>query len=522
MAKAKKNISLILTVIVGMAIFICAAYNKRVTFCDEIYTYMIVDSGNAAYQLAQGQWYLREQIRDVLSHTEGDSIVQMLRNVKGDSHPPLYYAIVYVFAVLFGANISKWVALSVNAIMYLGTLILFWSLLYKLFKSPLRATIGTLMYEINVGTLSDAMLLRMYMQLTFFVIAFAYVTLLLYKNKDKLAYYVLLGVITAGGFLTQFYFCFVAISFFIIWTIYNIITKKYSRIIKYLVSMVTAVIVDTVVWHYWISAILFNSDSETIKENALNFANIFNSFFKGILTVQLPIFQNWYIFGSIFVIALTAWTLLSKRVSRTDEDIKLFIASLAGVVWMYGSIVYYLTPDYLLSGRYFYAASALEYLLIVVCACTLIRAYVPDGVSARAVQAFAVVGGIAINIFIFFSGDGIDYYTDAQEYDKQRAVLEQYADYPWIICGDETWKISANYFDYIIPEKLMRITEDSPYRQEAELEQKDGFIIVAEDGENSQSDLGLYYYIGCTGRFAKSELLFVRNNLAYYFAYPVE
>jgi hypothetical protein len=104
---------------------------------------------------------------------------------------------------------------------------------------------------------------------------------------------------------------------------------------------------------------------------------------------------------------LTAWTLLSKRVSRIDEDIKLFIASLAGVVWMYGSIVYYLTPDYLLSGRYFYAASALEYLLIVVCACTLIRAYSPDGVSARVVQALTVVGGIAVNIFIFFSGDGI-------------------------------------------------------------------------------------------------------------------
>jgi hypothetical protein len=143
MAKAKKNISLILTVIVGMAIFICAAYNKRVTFCDEIYTYMIVDSGNAAYQLAQGQWYLREQIRDVLSHTEGDSIVQMLRNVKGDSHPPLYYAVVYIFSLLFGANISKWVALSVNAIMYLGTIILFWLLLYKLFKSPLMAAAGT-------------------------------------------------------------------------------------------------------------------------------------------------------------------------------------------------------------------------------------------------------------------------------------------------------------------------------------------------------------------------------------------
>lgn len=522
MADRKKYISFIVTIIIGMTIFIYAAYNKRVTFCDEIYTYMIVNSGNGAYQLAEGQWYSREQMQDVLSHTKNDDIFQMLRNVKGDSHPPLYYIMVYIASMFFGGNISKWTALCVNAAMYLGTIILFWIILYKLFKSPLMSAIGTVMYEINVGTLSDAMLLRMYMQLTFFVIAFAFATLLLYENKDKLRYYILLGVITAAGFLTQFYFCFVAIGFFIVWTIYNILAKKYARIIKYLLSMVSAVIFDTLVWHYWISVMLFNSDSETIKENALNFANILNSLFRGILTVQLPVFQNWYVAGAVFVIVITALTLLLKRVSKVDENIKFFIASLAAVVWMYGSVVYYLTPSYLLSGRYFYAASALEYLMVVICVLALLKTYAPDGVMGKILQTVAVLGGIMVNVVILVSGSGIDYYVNAEEYDKQRAVLEEYADYPWIICGNENWQVSSNYFDYVIPEKIMRITSNVPYGKDLELESKDGFIIVAEDGQYDQSDLALYYYIGCTGRFAKSELLMKRNNLAYYFAYPVD
>ena len=83
--------------------------------------------------------------------------------------------------------------------------------------------------------------------------------------------------------------------------------------------------------------------------------------------------------------------------------------------------------------------------------------------------------------------------------------------------------MTANFMDYIIPEKLMRITENTPYGIEKELEKADKFMIVARTDEgNTQGDMALYYYIGTTGRFAKSELVMERNGLSYFLAYPEE
>ena len=103
----KKYLWCVISVIVGVVIFVVAGVNKRITFCDEIYTYMIVNAPNGAYQLAEGHWYTRQQTVDMLGHSSNDSVVQMLWNVKGDSHPPLYYGLVYIASLIGGLNISE-------------------------------------------------------------------------------------------------------------------------------------------------------------------------------------------------------------------------------------------------------------------------------------------------------------------------------------------------------------------------------------------------------------------------------
>ena len=525
MGRNKEYLLCIISVIIGAAIFITVGIGKRITFCDEVYTYMIVNSSDAALQLVESQWYTRNQVVDMLGHTENDSVIQMLRNVRGDSHPPLYYGLVYILSLISGGSLSKWVALSLNAFMYMGTIVFLWMILYRLFKKPAAASASALVYALNVGALSDAMLLRMYMQLTFFTIVSAYLTLLLYENKDELKYYIFLGIATAAGFLTQFYFCFVAIGFFIVWLVYNMAVKVYRRIFKYLGAMAGAVLFDTLVWRYWINTILFNSDSETIKENALDFANIFISFFKGMEIVQLSLFQRWYIAGGILSALVVLAALFSKKVSALHENIKLYIGTIAVALTSYAGAVCYLTPSYLISTRYFYAAAALELLLLAVCVNALLQAYTAHaGRAGGNIKSAAAVFCIAADVFILVLGYGIDYYTDADEYDGQRAVLEQYSGIPWLICGDENWRITANFFDYTIPEQLMRVTKDSAYRNEPILENTDSFIIVAyEDGDDQlEGDTGLYYYIGCTEKFAASRLLMERNGLSYYLAYPVE
>lgn len=521
MERKKDYILCVVSAVIGIVIFAVAGINKRITFCDEVYTYMIVNSSNAAYQFADGEWYTREQVTDMLAHTGTDSVVQMLRNVKGDPHPPLYYGLVYIASLIGGANLTRWTALSVNGLMYIGTIVMLWLAVYKAAGSSIAASVSALVYALNAGVISDAMLLRMYMQLSFFTIAFAYVTLLLYKDKDRMLYYVLLGIIAAGGFLTQYYFCFIAIFFFCVWLVYNLVKKSYKRIVKYLVSMVCAVAADTIVWHYWIGTLLSNNNSEAIRENALNFANLANSLFRGIMTVQLVLFQRWYIAGAVIALCIVAFTLLSKKAAQIFPEIRLYVGTLAIVVFLYAVVVYQLTPSYLMSGRYFYAAVCLELMLLAVCVSVLVRAYAPDKTMGKVAKSVAAVVCVAVDIIILVFGYGIDYYTDASEYDKQTEVLEEYANIPWVLCGDENWQLTANFFDYAIPEKIMRITDESEYREEPLLENADSFLVAARtNDENSGGDAALYYYIGCTGRFVRSELLMERNGVSYYVAYP--
>lgn len=521
MERKKDYILCVLSAVAGIVIFAVAGINKRITFCDEVYTYMIVNSSNAAYQFAESEWYTRGQVIDMLAHTGTDSVAQMLRNVKGDPHPPLYYGLVYIASLMGGANLTRWTALSVNGLMYIGTIVLLWFAVYKAAGSSVAAGVSALVYALNAGVISDAMLLRMYMQLSFFTIAFAYVTLLLYKDKDRMLYYVLLGVITAGGFLTQYYFCFVAIIFFCVWLVYNLVKKSYKRIVKYLVSMGCAVAADTIVWHYWIGTLLSNNNSGTIRENALNFANLANSMLRGIMTVQLVLFQRWYIAGAVIALGIVVFTLLSKKTAQIFPEIRLYVGTLAIVVFLYAAVVYQLTPSYLMSGRYFYAAVCLELMLLAVCVSALVRTYAPAGAMGKVVKSAAAAVCVAMDVIILVFGYGIDYYTDASEYDRQTEVLKEYAEIPWVICGDENWQLTANFFDYAIPEKIMRITDESEYREEPLLENADRFLVVARTNEeNSGGDTALYYYIGCTGRFVRSELLMERNGLSYYVAYP--
>ncbi len=567
----KEYLWCVISLLIGVVIFVVAGVNKRITFCDEVYTYMIVNSTNGAYQLAEGQWYDREQVVDMLGHTSNDSLIQMLRNVKADPHPPLYYGLVYIASLVGGNHVSEWVGLSVNMLMYIATMFLFWLIIYRLFGKPLMASVVAVVYAVNVGMLSDAMLIRMYMQLTFFTIAFAYTALLLLENKDRTLNYVLIGIVTAGGFLTQYYFCFFPIAFFIVWLIYNIVKKKYNRIVKYLVGMFAAVAADTIVWHYWIGTLLSNNNSGAIKENALNFSNIFNSMLKGMLPVQLILFQKWYIVCAVMALILLVVTLVSRKVSERYKGIRLYVGTLFAMAFFYSAIVYYLTPSYLMSGRYFYAAAALELLVLAVCVCALVQTYLPeanviegikvsDGKNAiqpvgdvsqkksiglsgnvvtgnveksskvvvgkksiRLARGVVAVCCIMLDAFILAFGYGMDYYTDTSEYDSQKEILEQYADVPWILCGDENWELTANFFDYTIPKKLVRITQNTSYATDVELENEEKFLIVVRtDEDNSEKDIALYYYIGATGNFARSELIMERNGMSYFLAYQVQ
>lgn len=502
----------------ALGVFLVAGHYKRIIFCDEVYTYSITNSDMPIYHFAVGEWYSGSQAKEMLSHSEADGIMQMLRNVKADKvHPPLYYMVVYLFSAIASGSCSKWIGLSVNCVFFMGTVIMLWLIMRRLFSSAPAALAAIIIYSMNISTLSDLTLVRMYMAVTFFVAAFAYVNLRLTNKPDDKKEYIWLMLITAGGFLTQYYFALFAVGVFLVEAVVKLKRKSYKQLGMYLLSMVTAVVLSTICWPYWISAVLNNSHSDAMASSALGLLNVGGALLEGIKLLQITLFQNAYIAGGIVVLlVLVLFGVLTRGKDEYIYHRHLVVQLLAATI-LYSVVVGTVTPDYLTSTRYFYPAAMLEILTAIICGGVLLKLYAPAIVRAAAVAAVVV-----LEVVLLVFGTGIDYYGNAKEYDEQLAILKEYADVPWIISGGETWQITANMFDYCLPEQLLVINEASEYREEPILEEAEGFIIIANDEQELVSDGALYYYIGCTGAFVSDELLFVRNGLSIYYATPIK
>ena len=513
----KTYFGLILSVFVALMLVIIVGASKRVTFCDEVYTYTIVNSNKTMIQLEQGRWIDHKEISNMLTHNNDDSLRQLFVNVKGDSHPPLYYSLVYIVASLFPDTLSPWIALSVNGLIYLSLVGLIWFVLREFF-SGFEATVAVIICSFNIAVISNMSLLRMYILMTLFAVLFAFFMMKIFENPSTKKWYVWLGIATAGGFLTQYYFSFFAISFFVVFTVYCFVSKNKKYILWYLVSMITAVLFDTIIWRFWIPAVFMSPDSETINANASSITDIFSDFFNGFKMVQGSLFQRYYIFGTVAFVILCVSFFAIKKVREKNKAFKWFVISLIGVLILYSGITYKITPEYLISTRYFYVVDVIELTIIAL----IIVAFTSDFINKKALKL--VVAGVLFifNTVVFFSGLGIDYYADAKEYDSGYETLKEYSELPWVICGPETWQIDTNFFDYMIPERLMMISDEIECADEALFEGIDEFIIVGNGSRSSNnSDDALYYYIGSTGKFAGSTFILERYGLSYYIAHSI-
>ena len=223
-------IAFVCTVLVAAALFVYWGNGKRVTFCDEVYTYTIVNSNSlASYNV--NSWMSGDDFVRALTHDGSDYYEQMLTNIKSDKvHPPLYYVLVYISAKLAGTRLTVWTGLIVNLAAFLGTAVILFLIFKKLFEKPVAQAFGTIGILWTQCMISDAMLIRMYMLYTFFTTLFAYANLRLMTEKDEgtrarkasvqVFDYALLALSVVGGFMTQYYFVFFVMGFGLFAVIY--------------------------------------------------------------------------------------------------------------------------------------------------------------------------------------------------------------------------------------------------------------------------------------------------------------
>lgn len=522
MCKEKRTniVCIAICVLIACAVFIYVGQNKRISFCDEIYSYTITNSDRATYQFDANTIYSRAEIVDMLSHGRGDSIVGTLKNVASDKvHPPLYYVFMYIASVIFGGH-SKWIGLGVNMVFLLGTVVLMWLFMYDITKDRLLSLLALMVYLFNMSTLSDAMLIRMYMQMTFFVMAFLYCDNRLKDDGKKRRIYPWLTAVTVGGFLTQYYFAFFAMAFFVVEFFINR-KNNMAKVKTYFFSMLTAVGVSTLIWPLWIPSMLFNSHAGSIAESAVDFRHFFVKIYEAFRTLQVSIFQKAYAVGMIFFVVLCAVFFLSKRVREHRTDIRNLVIKMVAALLAYSILVRILTPDYLTSPRYYYAAQMLELVSIIVMLYALITEYaVKHAVGVFACVCVLLTSG---DVCGYALGYGIDYYGDAKVYDERMELLSEYSDALWVLTDYNSYKLDA-MMDYLcIPEYIAVIDtgDTAEYNRLEEFNSVERTIIISlEHMVNYEtvdfSDRGLYFLIAATGRFAKSELLFSEDGVRVY------
>lgn len=255
----KARIILAIIIVISLAISFVYLTTKQGYHEDELLTYNLA---NSSKQLnVDGGWNTPEDFNDYLTVDSNDRFdyAQVYENQIIDaSHPPFYYALVHTVCSFFPESFSKYFAFSINVLAMIGILILLFKIGKKVTGNNLYALIGVGAYALSIACITTTIYLRMYATLTFFVLAFLYMSIKLYekKNSIKLTDCLLLGVIVMLGTLTQYYFILFEGLIGLVFLVFKIKEKCGKDLIKYLLTALVASAVAMCIYPYIISNVI--------------------------------------------------------------------------------------------------------------------------------------------------------------------------------------------------------------------------------------------------------------------------
>lgn len=206
-------------------------------------------------------WKTKEEAKEYMtvSVDEVFNYWSVYYNQARDVHPPLFYMLVHLVSSICLNNFSKYIIFSINLVFYIASCFILRKIM-RLFSKDNLSWITILLYGLSMGAISIVMFQRMYMMLTFFVLAYLYLNLKIFKNSfeiDKKTKRCLVATIILG-FLTQYYFCIYAVFVAFIAVIVMIKNKKYDSLKRYIWCHIKAAIIGIIIFPASIYHIFFS------------------------------------------------------------------------------------------------------------------------------------------------------------------------------------------------------------------------------------------------------------------------
>lgn len=252
--------SVMLSILIVLIISIMFCVVKQGFFLDEIYSFGLANSSNGPFLKSLFNNNFNDVIvtqSDLVNYLTvndetGLNINGIIYNQQCDVHPPLFYFFINVFSFIFKGALNKWAGLTLNILLFVGTLILIYLLIWKTTHDKFTGILAILFYGLSTIGLNTVIYIRMYMMLTFLSCLLSYEIVLYLINRKKIMFPII-GSTILLGLLTQYCFLFFAffscLILFIVMT-YNVKrkTEKLSYLLLFLLFSIASVLIFVLIW----------------------------------------------------------------------------------------------------------------------------------------------------------------------------------------------------------------------------------------------------------------------------------
>lgn len=365
-----KKTAILLAVVIVLSLTISTLFmlSKQGFHEDEILTYNLA---NSSKQLnVNGGWNNPEDFNEYLTVSPDGRFDYGLvyeNQIIDASHPPFYYALVHTVCSFFPQTFSKYLAFSINMLAMTGILIMLFKIAKIISNNNLYSLIAVATFALSIACFTMTIYLRMYSTLTFFVLSMIYMNLKIYeqKNTAKAKDFIILGVITLFGTLTQYYFILFEALTALIMLVFKIKEKCFKDLRNYIIAVGVGSVLALCIYPFIITNVLGGNRGLGSIEISVDFITIVTYMLYKICTYFQVLAKDVFINQVWLFVALTAIALVFAVYMRFVKKEKLSRTAFMAFI---PSIIYFIAISLVSpfnSDRYIMASLPLIVTLIV-------------------------------------------------------------------------------------------------------------------------------------------------------------
>lgn len=423
-------------------------------------------------------WKTREEAKDYLT-VEGFDVynyISVYYNQARDVHPPLFYFTVHAVSILFYSHFSKYIIFIINLTFFIASLIVIKRIMQKIDKEHL-ALPTIILYGLSIGGISTILFQRMYMMLTFFVLMFILINCDIIKNDFEIdrRKWIELGFVTILGFLTQYYFCIIAIIIAFCVFIGVCFKKDKKKAIEYILNYLKIALIGIAIFPLCITHMFFSyrgvayDSLEKYKEfsdKLIDYCKLLGNAFS------IP----FYCIGIILIIWLVRTIVKRKEATKTNIIILTWITATIGYILAIAKTAPEL-DEYTHLLRYIMPIIPVVSMIIIV----TIASFIPNKKFAEILLSIlagmiSIYGLINYSPFFMYKG-----------YSRYLKIAEEYKENSFVYIGANDYNHLQSMLEFATYKESLILTENDVdlLANDKKIQELDEFILSIKKYKNS-------------------------------------